>query len=143
MPIGAAHDQADVFVLDQPKQGVCRRDVGRSLSFHDDFDSMSVQISGDILAGLRRQVRSAFDNLDDHDVFGSLQERQCVRDRTARTSPTTSLASAWILQSGILCSASNLLEAISAACVELSTSGTSIFPCRHLNECPSELSRTL
>ena len=40
-------------------------------------------------------------------------------------------------------SASNLLEAISAACVELSTSGTSIFPCRHLNECPSELSRTL
>ena len=46
-------------------------------------------------------------------------------------------------QSGILCSASNLLEAISAACVELSTSGTSIFPCRHLNECPSELSRTL
>jgi hypothetical protein len=54
----------------------------------------------------------------------------------------TSIESAWSFQ-GYPESASNALDADSAACAALSASLTSIRCCRHLNGCPSELTRYL
>ena len=60
----------------------------------------------------------------------------------ARRPRLTSIESARSFQ-GYPQSASNALDADSAACAVLSASLTSIRRCRHLNGCPSELSRYL
>src|SRR6476660_5104627 len=82
--VGAGDHQVDVFVLDQPKQRIRGRNIGRSQSLRDGLDAMSSQIVADILDGARGLVASAIQNLDDHDGLGLLKERNCVEDGAER-----------------------------------------------------------
>src|SRR5215471_1387946 len=52
-PVGTGHDQVDVLVLDQAKQGVGRCHVGRPHPLGDDLDAVSGEIAGDLLGVLQ------------------------------------------------------------------------------------------
>ena len=81
--VGARDHQVDVLVLDQPKQRIRGRNIGRSQSLGDGLDAMASQIIADILDRAQGLVASGLENLDDHHGLGLLQERQCVEDRAA------------------------------------------------------------
>src|SRR5262245_12437942 len=83
MPIGARHDQVDVFILDETKQRIRHTHFCRSQSFSDRLDSMSSKIVADVLDAAHGLITSALNDFDDHDGISYLEDRQRIEDGAA------------------------------------------------------------